>query len=209
MSPFEMMFKGGPVMIPILLGSFIGAAIICSRLIELWKLESDTRAFGDEVTGLVRRGRLREALDRCHTTGHPVAGVLQVGLEHHQLSAGEIERLMEHAANLEVRRLERYLGGLASIIVVEPLLGFLGTITGLIRAFRAWERAGSEITVSALAAGIYEAMMTTAAGLLIAIPLYVLYNYIVGRIKSIAHDMTDRGTELLNALRERQPGGPR
>jgi biopolymer transport protein ExbB len=137
--------------------------------------------------------------------GYPVANTLKAGLDvfsKRRAEAHEVEKALERAGNREVNRLEKYIGGLISIIGIEPLLGFLGTITGLIRAFMAWERAGSEITVSQLAGGIYEAMITTAAGLMIAVPYYLICNYIISRIKYVSYELTDCSMRLAEAVSE-------
>jgi biopolymer transport protein ExbB len=117
--------------------------------------------------------------------------------------------MMEREGDEQVQYLEQYLGALIIIIGVEPMLGFLGTIIGLIRAFMAWEQLGSNITVGALAAGIYQAMITTAGGLIVAIPYYVIYHLIVGKIKSHAQEMTYYGNELIDILVRAKEGGVR
>ena len=192
--------KGGPVMIPILLGSLIGLSIIIDRCWVLWTLRLNTESFAEEVFGLVRARRIAQALERCRREKHPLAHVLAAGIEQRATNRSDITQAMEKIANRCVRQLEQHLGGLASIIGIEPLLGFLGTITGLIRAFMSWERAGANITVSALASGIYEAMITTAAGLIIAIPFYLAYNNIISRIKYLTHEFNDYGAELITCL---------
>ena len=117
--------------------------------------------------------------------------------------------MMEREGDEQIQYLEQYLGALLITIGVEPMLGFLGTIVGLIKAFMAWERLGTNITVSALAAGIYQAMITTAAGLIVAIPGYILYHLIVGKIKSHAQEMTYYGNELVDVLARAREGGAR
>jgi biopolymer transport protein ExbB len=114
--------------------------------------------------------------------------------------------VLEQAGNNQVQKLEKFLGALVSIIGIEPLLGFLGTITGLIRAFMSWERAGANVTVSVLAGGIYEAMITTAAGLIIAIPLYLCYNYFISRIKFISNELSNHSIQLLEVIAETKEG---
>lgn len=123
-----------------------------------------------------------------------------MGLQNKDLEVHEIEKRLERAGNSQVQGLEKYIGGLISIIGIEPLLGFLGTITGLIRAFMAWEKAGSNITVSALASGIYEAMITTAAGLIVAVPYYLVCNFIISRIKYLSYEMSDSSMQLAEAI---------
>lgn len=190
--------KGGPVMIPILLGSIVGLAVVIERILVLAAISAgEGQECLDGVLKAVRQGRLKDAAALAGKAEHPIAAVLRRGLEQWDKPPAAVERAMEQAALAQVRGLERWLGTLASLVAVEPMLGFLGTITGLIRAFMAWESAGSRVTVSLLAAGIYEAMITTAAGLIIAIPLLLAHNAFVSRIKRISAQLIDGGNELL------------
>jgi len=195
--------KGGPVMIPIILGSIIGLAIIIEKLWTLFSIRMDGAKFTEDVLAKIRSGRYDEALHQCSKNSkYPLAATLKAGMEKINLPIHEIERVLERTGNTQVKNLEKYIGGLISIIGIEPLLGFLGTITGLIRAFMAWERAGSNITVSALASGIYEAMITTAAGLIIAVPYYLVCNFIISRIKYVSYELGDSSMQLVEALVE-------
>jgi len=197
------LLKGGPVMIPILLGSILGLAIIIDKLWMLFRIRMDYQKFTNEVLAKVMGGHFEQAIGVCvKHSRFPLAAVLRAGLEKRHLPVQEVERAMERAGNSQVKYLERYIGGLISIIGIEPLLGFLGTITGLIRAFMAWERAGANITVSALAGGIYEAMITTAAGLIIAVPYYLVCNFVISRIKYISFELTDSSMQLAEVLSE-------
>ena len=198
---FWIIAKGGPVMIPIILASILGLAIIIEKLWMLVRIRIDIQEFTSGIITKVREGNFEKAIDAClKNSNSPVASTLRVGLEKRDLELHEIEKALERAGNGQVKELEKYIGGLISIIGIEPLLGFLGTITGLIRAFMAWEKAGSNITVSALAGGIYEAMITTAAGLIIAVPFYLVCNFIISRIKYISYEMTDSSMQLIEAL---------
>lgn len=198
---FWIIAKGGPVMIPIILASILGLAIIIEKLWMLLRIRIDAQKFTADVITNVREGNFGKAISLClKNPSSPLALTLRVGLEKKDLEIHEIEKALERAGNNQVKSLEKYIGGLISIIGIEPLLGFLGTITGLIRAFMAWERAGSNITVSALAAGIYEAMITTAAGLIIAVPYYLICNFIISRIKYISYEMSDSSMQLVEAL---------
>jgi biopolymer transport protein ExbB len=196
----DLILKGGPVMIPIVLLSIVALAIILERLWRLWKARLNVSQFAQEVFLFVERGHLQRALERCKKVHHPLAVLFQLGILNRTLKREELEKLMEREGEEQIRDLERYLGGLIVIIGVEPMLGFLGTITGLIRAFMTWERLGSNITVNVLAAGIYEAMITTAAGLIVAIPYYIVYHFMIGKIKGCAQDMSYYGNELLDVL---------
>jgi len=195
--------KGGPVMIPILLGSVLGLAIIIEKFWSFWSIRLDASQFAKDVFSRLRTGQIDSALKLCsENLRHPLAKVFQTGIEKRNLPPLELERILERVGTYQINGLEKYLGGLISIIGIEPLLGFLGTITGLIRAFMAWEQAGSSITVSALAGGIYEAMITTAAGLTVAVPYYLLCNYFISRIKHLSHELSNYSMELTEVIAE-------
>jgi len=206
---FSLIIKGGSIMIPIILLSIAGLAIILERLWTLWKIRLDIPEFARQVFLLLQKGQSQRALELCETVRHPIADVFKLGILNRTLKREEIESMMEREGEEQIQYLEQYLGALIIIIGVEPMLGFLGTIVGLIKAFMAWEQLGSNITVGALAAGIYQAMITTAAGLIVAIPYYVLYHLIVGKIKSHAQEMTYYGNELIDILAKPKEGAVR
>jgi biopolymer transport protein ExbB len=206
---FSLIVKGGIVMVPIILGSIVALAIILERGWTLWKIRLDFEQFAREIFLYLERGHFSKALERCEKVKHPMADVFKLGILNRNLKRQEIESMMEREGEEQIQYLEQYLGALLIIIGVEPMLGFLGTIIGLIRAFMAWENLGANITVSALAAGIYQAMITTAAGLSVAIPAFILYHLIVGKIKSHAQEMTYYSNELLDILARSKEGGVR
>jgi biopolymer transport protein ExbB len=205
----SLIIKGGPVMIPIILLSIIGLALILERLWTLWRIRLDIPKFAQEIFLYLEKGHFQKALERCENVRHPIADVFKLGILNRTLKREEIGSMMEREGDEQVQYLEQYLGALIIIIGVEPMLGFLGTIIGLIQAFMAWEQLGSNITVGALAAGIYQAMITTAAGLIVAIPYYVAYHLIVGKIKGHAQEMTYYGNELIDILVRPREGGVR
>ncbi|HNR89918.1 MAG TPA: MotA/TolQ/ExbB proton channel family protein [Spirochaetota bacterium] len=189
--------KGGWVMIPIILGSIIALGIAIERGIMLWRIRMDLARFTDEIYALVRSGELETAGAVCARTLHPIARVFKAGLEHHGEEPSVVEKAMERQGNAEVARLEKNMNYLMAIVGVEPMLGFLGTILGLIGAFMAWEVSAESVTVSQLAAGIYQAMITTASGLAVAITYYVVYSVYANRIAAITRDLNSHGEEFL------------
>jgi biopolymer transport protein ExbB len=205
----SLIIKGGPIMIPIILGSIVALAIILERFWTLWKIRLNVPQFAQEIFLNLERGHLQKAVERCEKVRHPIADVFKLGILNRTLKRDEIEKMMEREGDEQIQYLERYLGALLIIIGVEPMLGFLGTIVGLIQAFMTWEHMGSNITVNALAAGIYQAMITTAAGLSVAIPAYIIYHLIVGKIKNHAQEMTYYGNELIDILARGREGGVR
>lgn len=196
----SLIIKGGVVMIPIIALSIVGLALILERLWTLWKIRVNFPQFAQEIFLFVERGQFHKAVERCEKVRHPIGDVFKLGILSRSLRREDIESMMEREGEEQIQDLERYLGALLIIIGVEPMLGFLGTIVGLIQAFMAWEQLGANITVGALAAGIYQAMITTAAGLIVAIPFYITYHLIIGKIKSHAQEMTYYGNELLDIL---------
>jgi biopolymer transport protein ExbB len=203
---FELILKGGPIMIPIILGSIVALAIILERCWTLWRIRLNIPQFAQDIFIYLERGHFQKALELCSKVRHPIADVFKLGILNRSLKREEIETMMEREGNEQIQYLEKYLGLLLVIIGVEPMMGFLGTIIGLINAFMAWEQMGSNITVNALAAGIYQAMITTAAGLSVAIPGYILYHLIVGKIKAHARDMNYYGNELIDRLLKPKEG---
>jgi biopolymer transport protein ExbB len=205
---FDLILKGGPLMAPIILGSVVGFAIVVEKFMELKSLKTDSYSFIQEVFHCLKANRVQMALDLCEENSkYPIAAVFKVGIERRYMAPQRLEKIMEQVGNNQIQKVERYLGAMASIISIEPLLGFLGTITGLIQAFMSWERAGANITVSALAAGIYQAMITTAAGLAIAIPLFLCYNYFISRIKYMSNELTNHSVQFIELMIEMKEAG--
>ena len=195
-----LIIKGGWVMAPIIALSVVALAIVLERLWILWSIRLNVQPFVHEVLLLLQRGREHEALSRCTGVRHPLGRLFALGIANRGMQRDELERLLEREGEEQMRRLERRLPGLLVIIGVEPMLGFLGTIVGLIKAFMDWEALGTNITVSALAAGIYQAMITTAGGLIVAIPYYICYHLLLARIQRHANEMSAAGDELLGVL---------
>jgi len=196
----SLIMKGGVIMVPIILGSVIALAIILERFWTLWRIRLNFQQFSQEIFLFLERGHFQKALERCEKVRHPIADVFKLGILNRTLNRKELEGMLEREGEEQIQCLERYLGALLIIVGVEPMMGFLGTIVGLIKAFMTWEQVGSNITVGALAAGIYQAMVTTAAGLSVAIPAFILYHLIVGKIKSHAQEMSYYGNELIDIL---------
>lgn len=200
---FDFVIKGGPVMIPIILGSIIGMTIVIDRFWVFRKMRLNAFDFVQDALKLIKMNKIKEAIALCENNNpHPLASIYKIGIERRNLNSSRLEKVMEQAGNNQVQKLEKFLGGLVSIISIEPLLGFLGTITGLINAFMSWEKAGADVSVNMLAGGIYQAMITTAAGLIIAIPLYLCYNYFISRIKYISNELTNHCIQFIEVIEE-------
>jgi biopolymer transport protein ExbB len=192
--------KGGPVMVPILALSVVACGIVFDRYWTLWRFRRRLLALAERVTAQVDAGKAAEALRDCQSRDTALDTLFATALVHRAQHPDEIARRLERPGADVVAELEAYMGGLATIVGIEPLLGFLGTIIGMIEAFMGWERLGESVTINALAGGIYEAMITTAAGLIVAIPYYMAYNHLVARIAALTRQTEKTAEALVDLL---------
>ena len=203
---FEIIQKGGPVMYPIILCSIVAFAIVIERLYHLYKARIDTRDFMNNIEITIKRNRIAEAIKICDNTPGPIAHIVKAGVMKHDRSRQEIRESIEDAGHQEVPRLEKNISLLATIAHISPLLGLLGTVTGMVRAFQIiQEKSASFNPVSPgdLAGGIWEALLTTVAGLIVAIPTVVAYNYLVNRVEEFVLEMERSTTDVINMLSQR------
>ena len=200
LNPYELMTKGGIVMWPILLTSIVAVAVIIERFISLRRASIDTQEFMETMRQVLRRNRIQEALEICDETDAPVARIMKAGILHHNRSIAEIRQSVEDAGRMEIPRLERYLSALATCSSIAPLLGLLGTVVGMIKAFAEITSKGVNVSPTDLAEGISNALITTGAGLTIAIPCLVFYNYFISRVDNMIVEMEISSSELVNLL---------
>jgi biopolymer transport protein ExbB len=204
---FEMIQKGGPVMYPIILCSILSFAIIIERLYHLYTAKIDTKKFMTSIINTLKKNRIMEAIDICDKTPGPTARILKAGILKHDRTRQEIRESIEDAGMHEVPRLEKNLNALATIAHISPLLGLLGTVTGMLRCFQIIQQKATTlnpVNPGDLAGGIWEALITTVAGLIVAIPTYVAYNYLVNQADNLVLDMETAATELINILSQRR-----
>ena len=204
---WEMMQKGGPIMWPILLCSVFAFAIVIERIIALRREQIDTKVFMEQISKSLKRNKIMEALELCDKTKGPIANILKAGILKHDRVRQEVREAIEDASIHEVPRLEKNLPVLATVAHITPLLGLLGTVTGMVAAFQVIESKASSlnpVNPGDLAGGIWEALLTTVAGLCVAIPTFVAYNYLVSRVDGFVLDMERSATELLNLLGEKR-----
>ncbi|MFH1006695.1 MAG: MotA/TolQ/ExbB proton channel family protein [Candidatus Latescibacterota bacterium] len=192
--------KGGWLILPIVLCSLIAVVVIIERFWTLHRAKTNTASLIIRLRGALSTGDADRALRICRETQGPIATVLSAGMERHDQERARIREAMENAGNAEVFHLERYTGILATVAGVAPLIGFLGTVTGMIRAFMKIEALGGNVNADVLAGGIWEAMVTTAAGLAVGIPAMIFYNYFIGRVQRFVFEIETRSEELLDLL---------
>ena len=195
---------GGVVMIPIGIVSVIAFAIVVEKTIALAKFRKPASAFLAAVFESVRRRDWEYAQDQCRKFRHPLARILEAGLSEMTRETTDL-RAVEEAMKLKgdeiIHELESTLKFLGSLINILPLLGFLGTIVGLIAAFQKWETLGANVTISELSGGIYQAMITTAAGLILVIPYFLAHGFFTSRVTTIELELSRYATEFLSRLR--------
>lgn len=196
----QLFVDGGVMMYPLLLASLLGLGVILAKLYILTSAQRDARRILTDIDTFARKGEVDEALRYLERTPGPLAAVLLAGFNRirEERRGSDVEYAMKTAGRIELGFLERGMIILATVATIAPLIGFLGTVWGMIAAFGAIESAGA-VEASLVAGGIKVALITTAAGLLIAIPVNVAYNYFVTRIDRLILDM-EQGTHTMRKL---------
>ncbi|MEM9290179.1 MAG: MotA/TolQ/ExbB proton channel family protein [Acidobacteriota bacterium] len=204
---WELMEQGGVVMWLLLVLSVIAAAISVERFIALWRAKINVSEFLKEIRkALIVNRSVLEAKKVCERYRGPVASILKAGLLKYGEPKEDIEKALENAALYEMGRLERGLVWLATVANVAPLLGFFGTVTGMIRSFDALAQAGLS-NPALVASGIKEALTTTAGGLAVAIPVQILYNFFMSRIARFVRDIETAANMLLETFSQMEREG--
>ncbi len=200
----DLALAGGWAMIPLALLSLAAIYIFVERFLTLKKAAKNPEGFNERIKKMVLAGDINGAKMLCAQTNTPVSHMLEKGLTRIGNPLKNIETSIENVGKIEISRLEKNLSALATIAGAAPMLGFLGTVTGMIGAFIAIAQAEGSVSPKLLSSGIYEAMVTTATGLIIGLPAYVGYNYLVSKIDSIVHAMEYSSIEFLDLLQEPQ-----
>ncbi len=201
------MAQGGPVMWPLLGFSIVAVAVFVERFISLRRARINVNEFLAKVRKALMVNRsIREAIKVCEEYRGPVASIMKAGLLKHGQPKEDVEKTIENAALYEMSRLERFLVVLATIANVAPLLGFFGTVTGMINAFDALAEAGLS-NPGLVATGIKEALFTTAFGLFVAIPTQLMYNFFMSRINKFVRDIETSTNMLLETFGEMERSG--
>ena len=197
----ELFQKGGPTMYALLLLSVAALAVMVERVLVLYRARTHTETFMARVASALEAQRYEEALEAAQAGGGAMARILTSGLEKIRRGRSEVERAIESRGNLEVAKLERGLDLLQAVAKTAPLLGFFGTVAGMIKAFEAMGRAGLGDPAQ-VAFGISEALITTAAGLLIAIPVFFVHSLFVGKVNRFVLELEENSIRFLEALEE-------
>lgn len=196
----DYMQKGGPLMWLLLFCSILAGAIFLERAIFFHQVTLQLGDFLRGLSELIRHKRWAEAQMECAGNPMPVTRVLHAAVLRHSAPRAELKDIVQEAGQLEVPKLERNLGMLAGIGVIAPLLGLLGTVTGMIEVFSSISAQSGMTSSTDIAGGIYQSLLTTAAGLIVAVPCALGYSYLSSRVNELMHDMERAGIEVVNLI---------
>ncbi|MFI3333104.1 MAG: MotA/TolQ/ExbB proton channel family protein [Rikenellaceae bacterium] len=200
MGLWELFTKGGWLMWPLLALGGVTIFIFVERYMAIRKASTLDMNFMNRIRDFILEGKMRSAVELCRSTNTPIARMVEKGIARIGRPMSDVQSAIENVANLEVSKLEENLPTLASIAGGAPMIGFLGTVIGMVRTFMDLSAAGGTIDMSLLAGGMYVAMVTTVAGLIVGIPAYFGYNYLVARIEKLVFRMEANTIAFMDIL---------
>jgi len=196
----DLMNKGGIIMWLILGLSVVAIAIVIERLLFFRRIRVDEEKLIDRLKSTLGKGHFDEALSICDNNPAPITNLMKIGIEHRDYPNHVQKEVIMDAANQEVPKLERFLSALGTVANIAPLLGLLGTVTGNIKAFDVLGKFGSVGDPSILAKGVAEALLTTAGGIIVAVPAIVFYNYLISKANNTIVRLENRVNEMVLLL---------
>ncbi|MCC8034819.1 MAG: MotA/TolQ/ExbB proton channel family protein [Rikenellaceae bacterium] len=198
----QLFLAGGWIMWILLALAGVSIFIFTERFIAIRKASGGDMNFMNRIRDYIYDGKIAAAVDLCKSTNTPIARMIIKGIERIGRPMSDVQSSIENAANLEVSRLESGLPILATIAGGAPMLGFLGTVIGLVKTFMDMSMAGGTVDISLLSGGMYVAMITTVGGLIVGIPAYFGYNYLVARIEKLVFQMEANSIAFMDILNQ-------
>lgn len=202
MNMLDMAVKGGWIMIILGIFSIAVFYILFERMYAIRKAGKDDPMFMDKIKDYILSGEIKSALNYCRTMNTPSARMIEKGISRLGRPVNDVQVAIENVGNLEVTKLEKGLAVMATISSGAPMLGFLGTVTGMVRAFYEMANAGNNINITVLSGGIYEAMITTVGGLIVGIIAMFAYNYLVALVDGVVNKMESKTMAFMDLLNE-------
>jgi len=202
LSYFELAVKGGWVMIPIVLLSVIAVYIFFERFVALRNASKIDQNFMNRIKDYIHDGKIESATALCQSNNNPLARMIEKGISRIGRPLNDINTAIENIGQIEIYKLERGLPILASCAGAAPMLGFFGTVLGMVKTFMDMASAGSGLDISLLSTGIYIALITTVGGLLVGIPAFFAYNYLVTRVEELVNRLESYTMEFMDLLNE-------
>lgn len=197
---FDFLVKGGILVTPIILCSVVALALFLERLIRLSRVKIRGNGLVESISGLLKAGEDHQAYELASKDASPMGRIFAQAMEVKDQDRETLETVLVHATEAETRDLSRYLQALATIGNIAPLLGLLGTVLGMIKAFMVIQEMGGKVNAAVLAGGIWEAMLTTAMGLAVALPTMVAYSYLAARVDRYEAQLQDGTVVFLKSL---------
>ncbi|MDB4581540.1 MotA/TolQ/ExbB proton channel family protein [Draconibacterium sp.] len=198
----DLAMKGGWIMVPILVLSVIAVYIFFERYFAIQKAGKFDSGLLEKVKVYITTGKIDAALALCRSNSNPASRMLEKGISRIGRPLADVNAAIENVGNLEISKLEKSLPVLASVAGGAPMIGFLGTVMGMIQAFYDMSNAGNNIDVTLLSTGIYQAMVTTVAGLIVGIIAYFAYNILVSNVEKVVFKMEATTTDFMDLLNE-------
>ncbi|MDD4516864.1 MotA/TolQ/ExbB proton channel family protein [Massilibacteroides sp.] len=198
----DLAFKGGWIMAVLLLLSIVAGYFIIQRLIVIRRAGKEDTSFMNRIKDYVHDGKIDSAIKLCQGTNTPSARMIEKGLSRLGRPMNDVQVAIENVGNLEIAKLEKGFPMIATIAAGAPMIGFLGTVTGMIRSFFDMANAGSNVDITILSGGIYEALVTTVGGLVVGIIALFAYNYLVSQVDEVVHKMEASTMEFMDLLNE-------
>ena len=198
----DLAFKGGWIMVVLLLLSLMAGYIFIQRLLVIRRAGKEDQNFMNRIKDYVLEGKVDSALNLCRSTNTPSARMIEKGITRLGRPMNDVLVAIENVGNLEIAKLEKGFPLIATTAAGAPMLGFLGTVTGMVRAFFGMANPGTNVDVSRLSGGIYEALVTTVGGLVVGIITLFAYNYLVSQVDNVVNKMEARTMEFMDLLNE-------
>lgn len=198
----DLAFKGGWIMVVLLLLSLVAGYIFIQRLLVIRRAGKEDQNFMNRIKDYIHDGKVDSALNLCRSTDTPAARMIEKGITRLGRPMNDVLVAIENVGNLEIAKLEKGFPLIATTAAGAPMLGFLGTVTGMVRAFFDMANAGTNVDVSLLSGGIYEALVTTVGGLVVGIITLFAYNYLVSQVDNVVNKMEARTMEFMDLLNE-------
>ncbi|MDR0845043.1 MAG: MotA/TolQ/ExbB proton channel family protein [Tannerella sp.] len=202
MNIMDLAIKGGPIMLVLLALSLVAIFIFIQRWLIIRQAGISDNSFMNRVKDYIHDGKIESALNLCRTTNSPIARMIGKGISRLGRPTNDVLAAIENAGTVEVARLEKGFPFLATTVTGAPMLGFLGTVTGMVRAFFDMANAGTNVDITLLSSGIYEALVTTVGGLIVGILILFAYNFLISKVNSVANEMEAITMEFMDLLNE-------
>lgn len=202
MSLWDLCLQGGWTMLPLAALLLLCVYVFAERCVVIGRASKEDENFMQRIGGYIHEGEVESALNLCHKTDTPYARLIAKGISRIGRPMNDVLVAIENTGNLEIATLSRGLPWLATTAAGAPMLGFLGTVIGMVQAFYAIAQAGNAATIDSFASGIYSALVTTVAGLIVGIIALFAYNYLVARVNKIMNHLEARTMEFMDLLNE-------